>query len=135
MFQRFPVKRRMMSEPPLQPIKQMIIHERNQHPPPRKPDRQHQGGKQRQKETLRILPRMNPKLHILPHFQILEPGETTTENHKIMPLLPVQKSFRQQTIIYYHILLFIQNKQHCKEPSNYRPTSPPCNDKALSVPT
>ena len=115
MLQRFPVKWRMVSEPPLQPVKQMITHERNQHPPPRKPDGQHQGGKQRQKETLRILPRMNPKLHILPHFQILEPGETTTENHKIMPFLPVQESFRQQTIIYYHILLFIQKSNIAKD--------------------
>ena len=114
MFQRFPVKRRMVSEPPLQPVKQMITHERNQHPPPRKPDGQHQGGKQRQKETLRILPRMNLKFHLLPPFQIFEPGETTSENHKIMPL-PLSESFRQQTIIYYHILLFIQKSNIAKD--------------------
>ena len=58
---------------------------------------------------------MNLKFHLLPPFQIFEPGETTTENHKIMPFLPVQESFRQQTIIYYHILLFIQKSNIAKD--------------------
>lgn len=60
-----------------------------------------------------------------PTFQIFKPGETTTENHKIMPFLPVQESFRQQTIIYYHILLFIQKKatlQKTIQPPADKPT-------------
>lgn len=81
------------------------------------------------RRTFCILSRMNLKFHLLHPSKYLNRVKQHPKIIKIMPFLSCSRKFSPTD---YYILSYPlhSKKQHCKGPSNYRPTSPPCNDES-----